>query len=272
MLTDLAKQNDQEPYLEALLNEDVNAFQDIINYLKSSYILALEGNLSIFEEVVLRFSEEERKYLKEHLPMVELKRFFVLKILTDLKQKAFSKELIKKWATFFRENLITGVEKDEDTKYVLAKLQDLNTNEGIDEMIALMSLPDESPIILEVLKEIPEFSIDWEEYLKVGEYSIGNTPGPTCDFGALGHFTVKKLQEENQNTILIKRIFDLIEKFIVEGNDLVQTAATTGFLEAIDHSIPDCIQVSDFKSYLGRESLAYLREYDKFMGKGDMYE
>lgn len=62
-----------------------------------------------------------------------------------------------------------------------------------------------------------------------------------------------------------QRILDTIEKLMVEGDELVQTAAATGFLESLLNSvIQGTVDRSLIESMLGPESMAYWKAWDQF--------
>ena len=73
---------------------------------------------------------------------------------------------------------------------------------------------------------------------------------------------VIKSQDEKE----IKRIFEYVEFLMLNGNDYVQAAIATGFLEGLLNYDPHEIQFIKFRQYLGKETIDYCRAWDKFTG------
>ena len=77
---------------------------------------------------------------------------------------------------------------------------------------------------------------------------------------------------ENGKTDKAKTIIDLMEKYISSGDKSLSEAASTGFLESIDHTISDGsytnkLVITNIRNMLGKESLAYCRAYEEFWTK-----
>ncbi len=66
--------------------------------------------------------------------------------------------------------------------------------------------------------------------------------------------------------LTIKKIFDFVEFLLINGDESVQTAIATGFLEYLMNITPEQIKSSAFVQHLGKNALEYCRAYDKFTG------
>ncbi len=71
---------------------------------------------------------------------------------------------------------------------------------------------------------------------------------------------------KSNDTLEIKKIFDFVEFLMSNGNELVQTAIATGFLEYLLSKDPDEIQFIKFRQYLGHKTIEYCRAWDRFTG------
>ena len=83
----------------------------------------------------------------------------------------------------------------------------------------------------------------------------------------LSHFVVSKFSEGDYDNS--EELFALIEKMIMDGNNEVQNAATTCFLENLQNrsSSEDYeFDGSHFVSLLGPKSTEYCKAYDKITG------
>jgi hypothetical protein len=110
-----------------------------------------------------------------------------------------------------------------------------------------------------ILLEFPGFRQSWEEY--VADWH-GDNRGLICnDMSAFSHYAIDLI--EAGDTKELPRIFAYVERLMIEGDDNVQTAAATCFLENIvNRDIP----ASAYAHFLGSESLDYCRGWDEFMG------
>jgi hypothetical protein len=70
----------------------------------------------------------------------------------------------------------------------------------------------------------------------------------------------------NATPVLTRQhIFDTIERFMVEGDERLQNAVATGFLEALlNHMLEVNIDRPMVEAMLGPESISYLKEWDRF--------
>ena len=112
-------------------------------------------------------------------------------------------------------------------------------------------------------------SIYWEEYYLFVDYN-GKEDLECCGVMTTLSMYVrdilsKTLSDEKEQEI--KEIFSLIEFFIDEGNQSVQDAASTCFLENLINSTSwGKLKSETFLCYLGPESKAYCKAWDEFTG------
>lgn len=112
-----------------------------------------------------------------------------------------------------------------------------------------------------ILKEIPEFSAHWADHLN---YWNDDQPGLCINFSAFSHFTIELIQKKQEN--VLKRIFDLVERLMVEGDQTVQEAVATCFVEDLINAVPDEIDSRTFVHLLGDETRDYVKGWDDFTG------
>ena len=106
----------------------------------------------------------------------------------------------------------------------------------------------------------PKFIPYWEEYK-------GESGTDEGFFSQLEPFEEYSLEEiKSGKKAEIKRIFDFVEFLLREGNESVQTAICTGYLEYLMSKDPDEIQFSTFVKYMGEEAIAYCKGWDEFTG------
>lgn len=114
---------------------------------------------------------------------------------------------------------------------------------------------------IELMKEtFPKFLPYWESYIKKN----GSDDGITIQMLPFGKYTIEVIKSNNE--IEIKKIFGFVEFLLCNGNDFVQTAITTSYLEYLMSHDPDEIQFASFVKYLGENSKEYCRAWDKFTG------
>jgi hypothetical protein len=114
---------------------------------------------------------------------------------------------------------------------------------------------------IELLKEnFPKFSPYWENYIR----EWGPDEGLIIQLFPFGDYAIDMIKSNNE--VEIKKIFEFVEFLLSNGDDDVQTAITTGFLEHLMHKDPHEIKFKTFCQYLGKESLEYCRAWDKFTG------
>ena len=125
---------------------------------------------------------------------------------------------------------------------------------------------EENEMMSIVLNDFPGFKPMWDKYIEYYSDDEPYIPGPTCALDKFGTYIIQKIQEKPQDQVLLQKAFDLIERFATEGDEMVDLAATTGFLEYLSNVTPEKISGHDFIKYLGPESKAYLKAYDELCG------
>lgn len=133
-----------------------------------------------------------------------------------------------------------------------------------------MVLPNEATKT--VIDRFPDLqkSEHWEGYYLFMDYTDQEENLRCCGImTTLGRYVEDLLNaplsiEKKQE---IKEIFSLIEFFIKEGNQTVQDAAATCFLEnLINYTSAGTLKPETFLCYLGPESKAYCKAWDEFTG------
>ncbi len=71
---------------------------------------------------------------------------------------------------------------------------------------------------------------------------------------------------KSDDEVEIKKIFDFVEFLLCNGNESVQNAIATSFLEYLMSKDPDELNFSKFAKYLGENAIGYCRAWDKFTG------
>lgn len=114
---------------------------------------------------------------------------------------------------------------------------------------------------IELIKQkFPKFSSYWDPFIN----DFGSDTGLHIQMYPFEEFTIDTIKSNNEKEI--EKIFCLVEYLITSGDDDVQTALTTSFLEYLMSKDPDEIQFKTFAKYLGENSISYCRAWDKFTG------
>ena len=104
----------------------------------------------------------------------------------------------------------------------------------------------------------PSFADKWEEHKK--EYADEEN---YLLYIALGEFARHLIELEKQNqTSEFESVFELVEKFHVEGEHYVSEAATIGLLEGLQNNLGS--DAETFVKYLKPETLKWWNELNKF--------
>lgn len=111
-----------------------------------------------------------------------------------------------------------------------------------------------------IKKKFPKFLPYWESYVREN----GLDDGITIQMMPFEEYTMDAIKSNNK--VEIRRIFELVEFLICNGNESVQNAMTTAFLEYLMSNDPDEIQFASFVKYLGKNSIEYCRAWDEFTG------
>lgn len=112
-----------------------------------------------------------------------------------------------------------------------------------------------------LLEVVPEFRELWNKHL---QWWGNETAGLCNDMSEFSNYIYKNI--ENMTDYELVKIFNIIERLIIEGNADVSTAATTCFLENLQNMSYDNPKLLRFTKFLGPESRAYCVAWDEFMG------
>lgn len=126
-----------------------------------------------------------------------------------------------------------------------------------------MVFPDEATKI--ILTKFPGF----ETYHDYQEYSEWYKNGEVSYYMIMTAFSryVIDVYIKNQDDEMLKEIFSMIENFVIHGNDELQGASVTCFLEnLVNVSSHGDFSPSIFVPYLGKESRKYCKAWDEFTG------
>lgn len=114
---------------------------------------------------------------------------------------------------------------------------------------------------IELIKEkFPRFLPYWESYIK----EHGEDNGLHIQMLPFEKYAIDTIKSNDE--FEIRKVFNLVEFLICNGNESVQSAMTTSFLEYLMSKDPDEIQFASFVKYLGKNSIEYCRAWDKFTG------
>jgi hypothetical protein len=112
-----------------------------------------------------------------------------------------------------------------------------------------------------ILERFPGFQPYWDAYKSDGEKTT--LWGEMCEFS---YYVKHLLIDETTDPSSIKGIFSYIEYLLDNGDEDVQNAACTCFLENILNVTPTDIHPERFVGYLGPKSRKYCIAWDKFTG------
>jgi len=120
---------------------------------------------------------------------------------------------------------------------------------------------NEAKCIEIILTSYPEFQNGlWKEYL---EDWGDDTPGFWNNISTFSHFAIELLKKDSS---LVPGIFQLAEELLESGNDNVQNAICTCFLENIINATPEEVAPKKFVPFLGKKSKEYCKWWDEFTG------
>lgn len=124
--------------------------------------------------------------------------------------------------------------------------------------ILLEHFPNSKPFFSRSLQEnIPE-EFD-ENYEPLQKKSLHGEMSEFSDY-------VSELLQKNTDPQYIKNIFNFMEYLLSEGDDMVQNAVATCFLENILNITPRDIKPQTYVPFLGKQSREYCKAWDKFTG------
>lgn len=114
---------------------------------------------------------------------------------------------------------------------------------------------------IELMKEkFPKFPTYWEAYIR----DFGSDLGLTIQMLPFCEYAIDVIKSDDE--IEIKKIFNLVEFLLCNGDESVKNAITTSFLEYLMSKDPDEIKFSKFVKSLGENAIGYCRAWDKFTG------
>lgn len=126
----------------------------------------------------------------------------------------------------------------------------------------MSKLIDEFEMMEHVLGEVPEFRGTWHAYR---QQSPEGEPGPCASMYPFVDFAAENARQRNSN--VLKRIFDVAEYLLVNGNQNVRDAVGPCFLEGIvNWASAGHVTSLDFVEFLGPESIRFIRAWDEFTG------
>ena len=91
-------------------------------------------------------------------------------------------------------------------------------------------------------------------------------PGIVLDLSEFADYVIGLIEKGDVDVLYLYEIFVFIEFLMLNGDEDVQTATATGFLEAMLNATPERINASTYVPYLGKESVAYCKAWDEFTG------
>lgn len=114
---------------------------------------------------------------------------------------------------------------------------------------------------IELMKEkFPQFLPYWEAYVR----NFGEDLGLTIQMLPFGKYSIDVIKSNDETEI--KNIFIFVEFLLCNGDESVQTAMTTSYLEYLISKDLDEIKFSKFAKFLGENAIGYCRAWDKFTG------
>ena len=111
-----------------------------------------------------------------------------------------------------------------------------------------------------IKEEFPKFIPYWEDYIR----KEGQNDSINIKLIPFEKYTIQVIK--SNDTVEIKKIFAFIEFLLREGNESVQTAICTGYLENLMSKDPDEIQFSTFANYMGEDAIGYCKGVDASNG------
>lgn len=114
---------------------------------------------------------------------------------------------------------------------------------------------------INLLKEkFPKFIPYWDSYVNYW----GMNQGITIQMIPFSEYVVDVIK--TNNIIEIKNIFDFVEFLLCNGDESIQNAVATSFLEYLLNKAPDEIKFNVFAKYLGENTIKYCKAWDEFTG------
>jgi hypothetical protein len=113
-----------------------------------------------------------------------------------------------------------------------------------------------------LLQSFPDFAPRWNAFLE----EWGGQPPTACsDMREFQDYVLDFIDGKADEQL--RRVFELVEQLMVEGDDEVRTATATCFLEDLQNiAAAGRISADFFVPLLGPESRAYCKAWDEFTG------
>jgi hypothetical protein len=109
-------------------------------------------------------------------------------------------------------------------------------------------------------KRFPKFIPYWESYVDYW----GEDQGITVQMLPFSEYALDIIKANRD--VDIKNIFDFVEFLLCNGDDFVQNAITTSFLEYLLSKDQNEINFSKFSKYLGNQTINYCKAWNKYTG------
>jgi hypothetical protein len=110
-----------------------------------------------------------------------------------------------------------------------------------------------------VLAQVPGFRAEWQDWIE----EDGPSTGLCSDVSMFSRYAIRLMWSDGIEAA--KEILELAEKMMQEGDELVQTASATCFVEHIVNELDRGLPVTVI-GLLGRESRFYADAWQKFCG------
>lgn len=253
------------PYWVAYLNhwnmdEDSAKKEEVIIKILpfADYVINLIKNEQMLElKTVLKFVEYAICNADMPVKIAMTESFFDYLLSKDPKEiqfKAFCHYLGEKSMTYCRS---------------WSKLNGIKTTDNWDESIVNNIKKDQQTLheaVIEqncvqiLMSKFPKFVRYWESEIEEQGFasSIMAQMKPLIDY------VIDLARNEEMDEL--KKVFEFVEFLVAHGDDAVQTAITTGFLEGLMHSDREKFKFKFICRFLGVETKSYCRAYDEFTG------
>lgn len=114
-----------------------------------------------------------------------------------------------------------------------------------------------------ILEKFPGFQARWSAYKSDWEGEETTIYGEMCTFSS---YAKRLLAHGKTDPSFIKEMFSFMEYILENGDEDVQNAVCTCFLENILNVTPSDIDPKRFVEYLGPQSREYCIAWDEFTG------
>lgn len=116
-------------------------------------------------------------------------------------------------------------------------------------------------VIKNILIKFPGFSSMWNDHMN--QYDRVS-PGLCLDITIFSNYVIRLIQEGSSSNL--NDIFNVVEDFIVNGDEEVGDAITTCFLENLINVTGTRISADSYINLLGEKSKEYCKAWDIFTG------